>query len=170
MSRWRQSKMYIRKLHDVLPADWAVADSDFAINAFALVSASCPEYMVRHCFSSFCFGAMPAARNGLKLAPDFCCESRQSAFSAAAIHNAIASHTPKGIVDGDQLVIKLLHYGTGMDLFGRRLSEIPSEGLKSVLLDHPREGLKDILSLCLQHQADIKPQSQIAGAVRGRYH
>ena len=81
------------------------------------------------------------------------------------VHNAIALHTSIGIADQYQPEIALLHFGTGMDLFGMRIDEIPRDTLELVLADHPRVGFKAEFSPCLNHQAHQKPTSQIAGAV-----
>jgi hypothetical protein len=52
-----------------------------------------------------------------------------------------------------------------MDLFGMRIDEIPRDTLELVLADHPRAAFKAEFSPCLSHQAQTKPDSQIAGAV-----
>jgi hypothetical protein len=81
------------------------------------------------------------------------------------VHNAIALHTSVGIAERCQPEIALLHFGTGMDLFGMRLDEIDRESLELVLADYPRGSFKAEFSPCLSHQAQQKPDSQIAGAV-----
>lgn len=188
-----------RKLYDAVPADWAIPDSSFAVRAAEVANELCPEYMVRHCFRSYCFGAILAARNqlrldreaffvaamlhdlglseahvdapgsfewvGAKLAYEFCLDAKQSETRGAAIHNAIALHTSVGIADRHQPEIAMLHFGTGMDLFGMRVDEIPREVLRGVLTDYPRTEFKTQFAPCLIHQARSKPDSQIAGAV-----
>lgn len=189
----------LTKLHEAVPKDWVIPDSDLAVKALETASGFCPEYMIRHCFRSYSFGAILAARNGLtldrelffvaamlhdlglsdehvddpgsfewvgaKLAHEFCLSEAQSDARAEVVHNSIALHTSMGIVDGYQPEIKLLHYGTGMDLFGMRVEEIPKDTLEELLSRYPRDGFKETFSPCLQHQATTKPQSQIAGAV-----
>ena len=187
------------KLHDVVPENWAIPDSEFAVKAIEAASALCPEFMVRHCFRSYCFGAILAARNqltldretffvaamlhdlglcdahadapgsfewvGARLAHSFCLDAEQGEARAATVHNAIALHTSVGIADRCAPEIALLHFGTGMDLFGMRIDEVPRDTLEQVLANHPRGAFKAEFSPCLGHQAQIKPDSQIAGAV-----
>ncbi len=188
-----------RTLHDAVPDDWAVPDSALAVRAIEHASAQCPEFMVRHCFRSYCFGAILAARDKLRLdreaffvaamlhdlglsdahaddpgsfewvgahlARRFCLEAEETEASATTIHNAIALHTSLGIADRCQPEIALLHFGTGMDLFGMRLEDMPRDALKAVLARFPRAEFKAEFSPCLVHQAQTKPDSQIAGAV-----
>ena len=189
----------LQSLHDALPQDYAIPDSAFALQAIEVATTLCPEFMVRHCFRSYCFGAILAARNGLdldretffiaamlhdlglcdahvndpgsfewvgaKLAHTMCLNAEQSETMAATVHNAIALHTSMGIVEGYQPEISLLHFGTGMDLFGMRLDEIPEDALDTVLAGYPRADFRAEFSPCLSHQAEKKPESQIAGAV-----
>ncbi len=102
---------------------------------------------------------------GAKLAHSICLEAEQSEITAATVHNAIALHTSLGLAHKYQPEIALLHFGTGMDLFGMRLDEIPTDTLATVLEAYPRGEFKTEFSPCLEHQAKIKPDSQIAGAV-----
>lgn len=187
------------KLQDAVPENWAIPDSEFAVQAVQTASALCPDFMMRHCFRSYCFGAILAARNqltldretffvaamlhdlglsdahaddpgsfewvGARLAHAFCLDTAQTEVRAATVHNAIALHTSVGIVDRFQPEIALLHFGTGMDLFGTRLDEIDKETLELVLADYPRGAFRAEFSPCLSHQAQQKPDSQIAGAV-----
>jgi hypothetical protein len=189
----------LQKLHDAVPEDWAIPDSEFAAQAIEAASTLCPEFMMRHCFRSYCFGAILAARNqltldretffvaamlhdlglseahaddpgsfewvGARLAHSFCCDTEEGEAKAATVHNSIALHTSVGIADRCAPEIALLHFGTGMDLFGMRIDEIPRDTLEQVLADHPRGAFKTEFSPCLSHQAEIKPDSQIAGAV-----
>ena len=182
-----------------MPQDWAIPDSAFAVHAIEVASTQCPEFMMRHCFRSYCFGAILAARNQLRLdreaffvaamlhdlglcgahaeapgsfewvggrlAHEFCRDAEQTEARAATIHNAIALHTSVGIADRCQPEIAVLHFGTGMDLFGMRLDEMPGAAMEAVLEEYPRAGFKAEFSPCLSHQAQRKPDSQIAGAV-----
>jgi hypothetical protein len=102
---------------------------------------------------------------GARLAHAFCLDTGQTEVRAATVHNAIALHTSVGIVDRFQPEIALLHFGTGMDLFGTRLDEIDKETLELVLAEYPRGAFRAEFSPCLSHQARQKPDSQIAGAV-----
>lgn len=192
-------KMGFRKLHEILPENWAIPDSAFAMQAIDVATTLCPEFMVRHCYRAYCFGAILAARNklsldretffvaamlhdlglceahaedpgsfewvGARLARTFCLNAEQTEIKAATVHNAIALHTSVGIVEGLQPEISLLHFGTGMDLFGARLDEVPEDALDRILEDYPRTRFKAEFSPCLHHQAQLKPESQIAGAV-----
>jgi len=192
-------KMGFRKLYEAVPENWAIPDSAFAMQAIDLANALCPEFMVRHCYRAYCFGAILAARNkmsldretffvaamlhdlglceahaedpgsfewvGARLAHTMCLNAEQTEIRAATVHNAIALHTSVGIVEGLRPEISLLHFGTGMDLFGTRLDEVPEDALDMVLTDYPRTHFKAEFSPCLHHQAQQKPASQIAGAV-----
>lgn len=102
---------------------------------------------------------------GAKLAHSMCLEAGQNEVIATTVHNAIALHTSLGIAHKYQPEIALLHFGTGMDLFGMRLDEIPKGSLEAVLAAYPRGEFRTEFSPCLGHQAEIKPNSQIAGAV-----
>jgi hypothetical protein len=187
------------RLHDALPQDWAIPDSSIAAQAIEMAQDICPEFMVRHCFRSYCFGALLAARNalpldretffisamlhdlalaephiaspgsfewiGAKLAHEFCIDKQQSEARATTVHNAIALHTSLGIAHRYPPEIAMLHFGTAMDLFGMRIEEIPDNNLHDILSEYPRGHFKAEFSPCLGHQATIKPDSHIAGAV-----
>jgi hypothetical protein len=200
MSMRRLSRrLGLQKLNDALPDTWAIPDSQLAAQAIEAASTLCPEFMMRHCFRSYCFGAILAARNGLaldretffvaamlhdlgvtdthadepgsfewagaRLAHTFCMDAEQTEARAAIVHNAIALHTSLGLADRYQPEIAMLHFGTAMDLFGMRIDEIPNDTLELVLSDYPRGAFKAEFSPCLSHQAQIKPDSHIAGAV-----
>jgi HD domain len=102
---------------------------------------------------------------GAKLAHDFCIYQEQSEYVAAMVHNAIALHTSVGIADQHAPEVAMLHVGTGMDLLGMRINEIPQEYILDVLAQFPRDNVKQTFSHCLHHQAKQKPCSHIAGAV-----
>lgn len=100
-----------------------------------------------------------------RLAHAFCLENGQSEVNAALVHDAIALHTSAGIADTMQPEIAMVHFGAGMDLFGLRIEELPEKSLRHILETHPRHDFKTCFGPCLQHQADTKPDSQIAGPV-----
>jgi hypothetical protein len=188
-----------QKLQEALPGDWAIPDSALALQAIEVANSLSPNFLVRHCYRSYCFGAILASRNqltldretffiaamlhdlgltdahandpgsfewvGARLAHEFCLDAEQEESRAATVHNAIALHTSIGIADQYRPEIALLHFGTAMDLFGMRIDEIPKETLKSVLSNYPRDDFKTEFSPCLDHQAQQKPDSQIAGSV-----
>lgn len=192
-------KVGLARLQDVLPDAWGIPDSAYATRAIEYAGTLCPAFMIHHCFRSYCFGAILAARNqlhldrevffvaamlhdlglsetyasepgsfewvGAKLAYDFSVSQLQTDVAAAAVHNAIALHTSVGIAGGEVPEIALLHYGTGMDLFGMRLDEIPGSALKEILDRYPRSEFRQTFGQCLTHQARIKPDSQIAAGV-----
>ena len=189
----------IQKLHNAVPTDWQIPDSAFTRQAVRMARELCPEFMVRHCFRAWCFGAILAARHnhkldretffvaamlhdlglsdthrddagsfewvGAQLAHTFCMTAEQTEMRSALVHNAIALHTSVGIAERCAPEIALLHFGTGMDLFGMRLDELPPDALAAVLTEYPRGEFKAEFSPCLHHQAQQKPDSQIAGAV-----
>lgn len=102
---------------------------------------------------------------GARLAHTFCQKEGQSEAFAETVHNSIALHTSVGIAGDHEPEIALLHYGTGMDLFGMRLDEVSHEDLEEVLASHPRDGFKQTFRGCLEHQAAVKPDSQISASV-----
>jgi hypothetical protein len=192
-------KVGLLKLYELVPQEWALPDSPFAKSAIAYAEQHCPDYMIRHCFRSYCFGAILASRNklkldrevffvaamlhdlglspahvddpgsfewvGAKLAYRFTKDSDQSEAFATTVHNAIALHTCVGIAGKQAPELALLHYGTGMDLFGMRLDEIPRITLEEILVRYPRDHFKEQFCTCLSHQAHIKPDSHIAAAI-----
>ena len=191
--------MGLRHLHAIVPEDWAIPDSELARKSLIYAETVCPDFVIQHCFRSYCFGAILAARNqlrldrelffvaamlhdlgvsdahrddpgsfewvGARLAHTFCRKEGRSESFAETVHNSIALHTSVGIAGNDAPEIALLHYGTGMDLFGMRLDEVPREDLEEVLGRHPRDGFKQTFRGCLEHQAEAKPESQIAASV-----
>jgi hypothetical protein len=188
------------KLDEVVSEDWAIPDSEFAKQAIAVANELSPPFMMRHCFRSYCFGAILASRNnlkldrevffvaamlhdlgltethaddpgsfewvGAKLAHQFCLDAGREEVIAATVHNSIALHTSVGIADQYAPEIALLHFGTGMDLFGMRIEEVPGEVLDCVLSDHPRLEFRDEMAMCLNHQANLKPCCHFAGAAK----
>lgn len=187
----------LKKLNDAVPDDWKVPDSDIAVRAIAAADAVCPDFIIRHSYRTYCFGALLAARDGLKLdreifflaailhdlglsekhaddagsfewvgaglAHDFCLQNGQAEERAALVHDAIALHTSAGIANKCQPEIAMVHFGAGLDLFGMRLEEIPADVLAAILEKHSRDDFKACFGPCLQHQADTKPKSSIAG-------
>ncbi|NKB98835.1 MAG: hypothetical protein GKR90_10130 [Pseudomonadales bacterium] len=77
-------RLGVRKLHEALPAQWEVPDSAIATLAIETVQALCPDFMIRHCYRSYCFGAILAARNNTKL-------DRETFFVAAMLHDLALS-------------------------------------------------------------------------------
>ncbi len=192
-------RLGLKRLEDIVPDDWKIPDSDLACRAVQTVEALCPGFIVRHSYRTYCFGAVLAARNGLKLdketfflaamlhdlglsekhaddpgsfewvgarlAHRFCLDQGEAEARAELVHNAIALHTSAGIAGKHVPEIAMLHFGAGLDLFGMKLDEVPPLSLASILEAHPRDGFKACFSPCLQHQADTKPDSNIAGAM-----
>ncbi len=101
---------------------------------------------------------------GARLAHDYCVEAEQKEEVAATIHNAIALHTSVGVADKKEPEVAMLHFGTGMDLFGMRIHEIPGATVEQVLADYSRGNFKSEMSTCLSHQFHHKPDSQFAAA------
>lgn len=77
-------RLGFRKLYDAVPDDWNIPDSEFAQQATAAAQELCPDFMIRHCFRSYCFGAILAARSNLKL-------DRETFFIAAMLHDLALS-------------------------------------------------------------------------------
>ena len=100
-----------------------------------------------------------------RLAYEYSRREAQTEYLASMVHNAIALHTSVGIAGSREPEIALLHFGTGMDLFGMRLDEVPRDLLAEVLARYPRNDFRTTFGDCLARQAQIKPRSQIAAAV-----
>ena len=100
-----------------------------------------------------------------RLAHQFALSNSVSDERAELIHNAVALHSSAGIAGTQCPEIAMTHFGAGVDLFGMRIDDIPKVALMSVLENYPRTDFKCGFSECLKHQADIKPESYIAGPV-----
>ena len=48
-------KLGLVKLYDAVPADWAIPDTEFALQAVSAVETLCPDFMIKHCFRSVLF-------------------------------------------------------------------------------------------------------------------
>jgi HD domain-containing protein len=57
----------LKRLHAVVPADWAAPDSRLADEARTLATELCSPVLVAHSERTYCFGAILAARDGLKM-------------------------------------------------------------------------------------------------------
>lgn len=100
-----------------------------------------------------------------KHAHKFCLDNQMEKLRAALVHDAIALHASVGIAGSKEPEIAMVHFGAGMDLMGMRLKEVPKFALENVLERYPRDGFKSSLACCVTHQAETKPDSQIAGHV-----
>lgn len=100
---------------------------------------------------------------GAKAAHEFCTHRQYDAAKAALVHDAVAMHSSVGIAHKRDPEIALVHFGAGVDVLGLRFEEIPRHALAETLESYPRLDFKKAFSAVLQHQADIKPDSHIAG-------
>lgn len=57
----------LKRLRDVVPDDWAAPDSRLADEARTLATELCSPVLVAHSERTYCFGAILAARDGLKM-------------------------------------------------------------------------------------------------------
>lgn len=73
-------RLGLKRLDAVLPEHWQAPDSELAKRAQRLAEAVCPEFMVLHSHRTYCFGAMLAGRNRLKL-------DREVLFVSALLHD-----------------------------------------------------------------------------------
>ncbi len=102
---------------------------------------------------------------GAKRARAYCAENGLPAPKCDLVHDAVALHSSVTIADKREPEIAFVHYGAALDLLGLRLDEVPTPDLDTILERYARHDFKCAFGKCLQHQADIKPQSHIAGSV-----
>lgn len=189
----------LRRQFDVLPADWAIPDSSLATGAAALASELSSPMLFAHVHRTYCFAAVLAARNGVKIdrelvyvasvlhdlgltesfanepgsfewvgakqARAYCAENGLTTHKCDLVHDAVALHSSVTIADKREPEIAFVHYGAALDLLGLRLDEVPKPDLEAILERYTRHDFKCAFGKCLRHQADIKPQSHIAGSV-----
>ncbi len=60
-------RLGLKRLHDVLPEDWQAPDSALATEARGYAEELCSPMLVAHSERTYCFGALLAVRDGLKL-------------------------------------------------------------------------------------------------------
>jgi len=70
----------LRTLRDALPEDWSVPDSDIARKAEQAARALCDDFIMDHSHRTYCFAALLAAREGLKI-------DREVVFIASILHD-----------------------------------------------------------------------------------
>lgn len=102
---------------------------------------------------------------GARYARKFCAENDLPAAKCDLVHEAVALHSSVSVAPKREPDIALVHYGAALDLLGLRLDEVPKPDLEAILELYDRKCFKCAFGDCLQHQADIKPQSHIAGSV-----
>jgi len=102
---------------------------------------------------------------GAEKARVFCVEQGLPEVKADLVHDAIALHTSFGLATSREPEVALVHYGAGLDVLGRRVEDVPRASLDEILERYPRDGCKAHFSECLHRQAELKPDSHIAGHV-----
>jgi len=60
-------RLGLKRLQDVVPEDWQAPDSALANQARGYAEELCSPMLVAHSERTYCFGALLAARDGLKL-------------------------------------------------------------------------------------------------------
>lgn len=70
----------LRTLEDVLPEDWSVPDSEVARKAEKAARALCQDFVIEHSYRTYCFAAILATRDGLKI-------DREVVFIASILHD-----------------------------------------------------------------------------------
>ncbi|WOF75785.1 HD domain-containing protein [Parvibaculaceae bacterium PLY_AMNH_Bact1] len=60
-------RLGLKRLHDAVPEDWQAPDSALARQARGYAEVLCSPMLVAHSERTYCFGALLAARDGLKL-------------------------------------------------------------------------------------------------------
>ncbi len=82
------------------------------------------------------------------------------------VSEVIVAHMADGVDVTADPEGHLLAYGTAVDISGRDCTAFPAEFRRSVLESHPRAGLPEKFLACFQNQADRKPHSSPAAALR----
>ena len=73
------TSLSLRRLQKIVPDDWKAPDSDLATRALKVAETICPDIIFGHAHRTYCFGALLAARNNLKL-------DREAFFIAAILY------------------------------------------------------------------------------------
>lgn len=81
------------------------------------------------------------------------------------VHDAVALHSSVGIANRREPEAALVHYSSGLDLMGLRVDEIPKLDLEAILKNHSRTKFKYEFGACLMRQAELKPDTHIAGSI-----
>lgn len=183
----------------ILPEQWAAPDSVPALAAERLAAELCTPIILAHSYRTYCFGAVLAARDGLKFdrelfyiaallhdlgltekyaaepgsfewvgaekARVFCTDQGYSEVRADLVHDAIALHTSFGLATSREPEVAMVHYGAGVDILARRIEDVPKTSLEEIQELYPRSGCKEHFTECLNRQAELKPDSHIAGHV-----
>jgi len=76
----------LKTLRDALPDEWQPPDSALAKQAEQTARGLCKDFIMQHSHRTYCFGALLAARNGLKL-------DREILFVSAMLHDLGVSDT-----------------------------------------------------------------------------
>ncbi|MEV4873634.1 HD domain-containing protein [Streptomyces syringium] len=79
----------------------------------------------------------------------------------------IVRHMGDGVDVAEDPEGHLLAYSTSVDISGRGADALPAELRAEVLARYPRLGLAEEFTACFRDQADRKPESSAAAAVRG---
>ncbi|MCP4933211.1 MAG: hypothetical protein GY927_03180 [bacterium] len=102
---------------------------------------------------------------GAREARAFCEERGLLKSKCELVHDAIALHSSAGIANKREPEVAIVHYGAGLDLLGLRVDEIPKHDLETILESHSRKNFKCQFGDCLVKQANLKPNSHIAGGI-----
>ena len=102
---------------------------------------------------------------GARKAREFCIDHSFADVKADLVHDAVALHTSFGLATSREPEVAMVHYGAGLDILGRRLEDVPRTSLETIEERYPRTGCKEHFIDCLRRQAELKPESHIAGHV-----
>jgi len=95
---------------------------------------------------------------GADAARSFLLEQGVTAEKTEIVWDAIALHSSIGIASRKRPEIALVHFGAGMDVFGLRAGDIPSEVVEKIIVAYPRLEFKNAMIQVLLGQIHRKPQ------------
>jgi hypothetical protein len=102
---------------------------------------------------------------GARAAYSFLLDRDHAETRAAQVHEAIALHARIGAATRAGPEAALTHLGAGMDVIGVRAEDFRPEQVETVMTAWPRLHFKSCFIKIIASQAQIKPQSNIAGYV-----
>ncbi len=102
---------------------------------------------------------------GARTARSFLLERGLPGEKADLVHEAIALHTAVGVASKMAPEVALVHFGSGMDVIGFSAEDIALKTIERVIEAYPRLGFKHAFAELLEGEAQLKPQSHIAGHV-----
>ena len=107
----------------------------------------------------------PFEVDGAWAATEFASEHGWDEVRSAVVGDAVARHVAADMHLEDGPEAYLLWHGTGVDVYGSRVSELDTSFVSAVLKEYPRHGFQDGFAALFQQQATAKPLSRAAELV-----